>query len=113
MTKINCAVCGKPFHTEDEERSCPDCEQEADRDEEFSVCPICSSMMEWEQCWNCHGEGGFHDCGEDCCPCLHPELDLNEVCEECNGVGGYQVCLSLPHTDEQMAEYRKRTEAAK
>ena len=38
-------------------------------------------------CWQCHGEGGFHDCGEDCCPCLHPELDLNEVCDVCDGEG--------------------------
>ena len=45
----------------------------------------------WEQCWQCHGEGGFHNCGEDCCVCLHPEADLNETCEECGGKGGYYV----------------------
>jgi hypothetical protein len=45
----------------------------------------------WEQCWHCHGDGGFHDCGEDCCCCLHPELDLNEPCEVCGGKGGYYV----------------------
>jgi hypothetical protein len=43
----------------------------------------------WVSCWKCMGEGGFHDCGEDCCPCLEPEL--NELCEECDGEGGW-VC---------------------
>lgn len=38
-----------------------------------------------ETCWHCFGEGGFHDCGEDCCPCADPEL--NVICEECNGTG--------------------------
>lgn len=41
----------------------------------------------WETCWQCHGEGGWHDCGEDCCCCLVPEI--NEVCNECKGKGGY------------------------
>jgi hypothetical protein len=42
---------------------------------------------EWECCWHCGGAGGFHDCGEDCCPCADPEL--NETCEECHGEGGW------------------------
>lgn len=45
----------------------------------------------WETCWQCGGECGFHECGEDCCPHIHPELDLNEVCQECEGRGGYYV----------------------
>ena len=38
-------------------------------------------------CWRCHGEGGWHDCGEDCCPCADPEaFDENWIwCPECNG----------------------------
>lgn len=40
---------------------------------------------DWDTCWHCHGEGGFHDCGEDCCPCADPEL--NETCPECDGTG--------------------------
>jgi hypothetical protein len=55
-------------------------------------CPVCGAEMDWQQCWQCQGEGGFHDCGEDCCPCLYPELDLNETCGECQGKGGYWVC---------------------
>lgn len=38
-----------------------------------------------ETCWHCFGEGGFHDCGDDCCPCAEPEL--NVTCEECKGTG--------------------------
>jgi len=41
----------------------------------------------WEPCWYCGGQGGFHDCGEDCCCCARPELD--EVCPECAGEGGW------------------------
>ena len=40
-------------------------------------------------CWQCGGEGGFHDCGEDCCACLYPELDINWPCDICEGKGGW------------------------
>jgi hypothetical protein len=36
-------------------------------------------------CWDCGGEGGYHDCGEDCCSCLDPENDME--CETCGGTG--------------------------
>lgn len=42
----------------------------------------------WAPCWQCGGAGGFHDCGEDTCCCLD-KGDLNEVCDECNGRGGF------------------------
>jgi hypothetical protein len=42
-----------------------------------------------ESCWQCMGDGGWHDCGEDCCCCLEPEL--NVVCDECDGEGEYDV----------------------
>lgn len=76
-------------------------------DYERDCCPVCGSDMEWLDCWNCFGDGGFHDCGEDCCPCLHPEADLNETCQECDGEGGYRQCLALPHSKEQMERARK------
>lgn len=38
-----------------------------------------------ECCWMCMGEGGWHDCGEDCCPCL--DKSINEICPECDGEG--------------------------
>jgi hypothetical protein len=40
-----------------------------------------------ECCWACHGEGFFHDCGEDTCCCLRPERDYCYPCEECGGTG--------------------------
>jgi hypothetical protein len=36
-------------------------------------CPVCGADMEWTDCWLCWGRGGFHDCGEDCCPCFDKE----------------------------------------
>jgi len=66
-------------------------------DDQF--CPLCGGLMGWERCWQCHGAGGFHDCGEDCCPCLDPEDDLNEKCDVCGGEGGYYVC-GRPHPEK-------------
>ena len=74
-------------------------------DVELACCPICHAEMEWVECWQCHGNGGFHDCGEDCCPCLDKE-EITVDCDECDGEGGYLACASMPHTDEQMAAYR-------
>jgi hypothetical protein len=39
-------------------------------------------------CWRCHGEGGFHDCGEDTCCCGSAAELINADwvwCPECNG----------------------------
>lgn len=69
-------------------------------------CEICGSPMERVCCWQCGGDGGFHDCGEDCCCCLDKE-EITIKCAGCKGVGHYNECLGLPHTDEQMAKYRK------
>ena len=45
-------------------------------------------MSDWNECWNCGGEGfSHHDCGEDVCPCLHPED--NVLCDICEGDGGW------------------------
>ena len=43
-----------------------------------------------ECCWSCHGEGGFHDCGEDTCCCADPEdVESDDWCwcDECGGSG--------------------------
>lgn len=45
----------------------------------------------WQDCWQCGGEGGFHDCGEDCCPCLDKEEPTRD-CDICRGEGGYLIC---------------------
>ena len=80
-------------------------------DDGHASCPICGADMEWEDCYVCYGEGGYHDCGEDCCPCLDKE-ETTYLCDERGGRGGYLQCISLPHTDAQMAEYRAtKTEA--
>ncbi len=64
------------------------------------LCELCGEPSDWmpdpcdiddpeygqrESCWHCHGAGGWHDCGEDCCPCARPEI--NETCPECDGTG--------------------------
>lgn len=38
------------------------------------------------QCVECQGEGGWHDCGEDCCCCSDPEEHTHQ-CPECRGAG--------------------------
>jgi hypothetical protein len=35
-------------------------------------------------CWECGGDGGFHDCGDDTCCCLEP---TDVECESCGGTG--------------------------
>jgi hypothetical protein len=77
-----------------------------------NYCPVCAAEMVWADCWQCGGAGGWHDCGEDCCPCLDKE-EITVDCDECGGEGGYLQCAALPHTDEQMADYRSRLGAMK
>ncbi len=71
----------------------------------MSDCPICGGMMEMVFCHHCIGDGGFHECGDDCCACEDPEI--NEICPECDGEGEYLECMHLPHTDEQMDRWRE------
>ena len=52
----------------------------------FLVSEIEYDDVDWESCWQCHGDGGWHDCGEDCCMCLDKER-VTVVCDECKGVG--------------------------
>lgn len=56
-------------------------------------CAHCGGSQDWNDCWDCGGEGvTHHDCGEDTCCCLHPEDNVG--CETCGGTGGYWLCLS-------------------
>ena len=59
---------------------------------------------EWCECWNCGGEGlTGHDCGEDCCVCLHPEDNVR--CDICRGKGGWYRCYTcVPLTEEEAAD---------
>jgi hypothetical protein len=45
---------------------------------------------DWISCQRCLGDGGWHDCGDDSCPCLNPERDYWVECRECEGHGGWQ-----------------------
>jgi len=67
------------------------------------ICPVCGEVVAIEICWYCHGDGGFHDCGEDCCCCLDPEDDLNEWCPECEGHGEYSVCPNAANHPDAVA----------
>jgi hypothetical protein len=55
-------------------------------------CARCGWSLEWEECEYCDDGLTDHDCGEDCCCCLDPEL--NVLCDICEGRGGWWVCLS-------------------
>jgi hypothetical protein len=65
--------------------------------------PLCQQHGEkdWCECWQCGGEGvSGHDCGEDCCVCLHPED--NERCDICSGKGGWWRCYTCaPMTEDE------------
>jgi hypothetical protein len=56
-------------------------------------CARCGSSASSEECLDCGGDGvDGHDCGDDCCCCLHPEDNME--CQYCRGQGVYHVCLS-------------------
>jgi hypothetical protein len=59
--------------------------------EEAEKCEMHGREKEWVDCWRCGGEGySEHDCGEDCCVCLHPEPNVR--CDICHGKGEYPLC---------------------
>lgn len=63
----------------------------------FPADPLCAPMAtdedgddytdDGESCWKCGGAGEWHDCGEDSCCCLRPDIDEMVICDECNGEG--------------------------
>ena len=55
-------------------------------------CARCGSSCDYEHCDECDEGFRGHDCGEDCCMCLHPED--NVLCDVCDGNGGWWRCLS-------------------
>lgn len=50
---------------------------------------------DWVPCDACDGEGTVHDCGDDTCCCLHPEVDEQVPCMECDGQGGWLHSLTI------------------
>lgn len=76
-------------------------------DDDGPYCRICGAHEELVDCFQCCGDGGFHDCGECTCNCLDKD-EITVDCVECDGRGMYRECTSLPHTDSQMQQYRAR-----
>lgn len=54
-------------------------------------CSICGGLMAWEPCWNGCDEGYIDLYEED--PLFYDEDDC-ELCQICEGRGGYWVCMS-------------------
>lgn len=62
------------------------------------ACRKCGGEMAWRDCYNCEDGFSDHDCGEDCCCCLHPEP--NVTCDICDGEGGWLACpICTPEDD--------------
>lgn len=55
-------------------------------------CARCGSSLEIESCDYCEDGYDGHDCGEDCCCCLHPEENVE--CQFCDGTGRWVRCCS-------------------
>ena len=56
----------------------------------------CNHELEWTDCASCDDGYYGHECGEDICVCLKPEE--NVVCTDCNGNGGFEVCVNCSET---------------
>lgn len=72
-----------------------------DPDEEH-YCKICGADMEWVDCWECGGEGGFDEYDFD--PINVSPLEEIHICQICHGEGGYLQCSALPHSPALLAE---------
>lgn len=70
-------------------------EPEEIEDDFTDECKHCLSEMEWQECWNCGGEGGRdydnHLQFED--PLWYSPGDF-ETCDVCEGKGGYYMCTN-------------------
>lgn len=64
-------------------------------------CARCGSSVDYEHCDECEDGYDGHDCGEDCCCCLHPEENM--ICDRCDGNGGWCRCMSSPEWCEANA----------
>ena len=54
-------------------------------------CARCGRDVDREHCDHCEDGYSDHECGEDTCCCLRPEL--NVPCEICEGKGGWWRCM--------------------
>jgi hypothetical protein len=69
--------------------------------DDYTPCEHCGEEMEWQDCWDCGGEGGRD--GEDLMmedPLWYGPDDF-ETCSSCLGKGGYWICHnSKNHIDQ-------------
>lgn len=65
-------------------------------DTDESSCSLCGAYMEWEECGSCGGDG-YIDVYEDD-PMWYDPGDT-EMCEQCDGKGGYWQCINVPHSE--------------
>jgi DnaJ-class molecular chaperone len=72
-------------------------------EDELETCRTCGAEMEWERCWQCFGDGEYDLHEED--PVNFAPDETFEPCEECNGRGGYLVCIAC------RSQHGKRLEA--
>lgn len=82
--------------TEEREPAYMDPEYIPDMMEPF--CPVCGGPMVWEPCWNGCDEGYIDLYEED--PLWYDEDDC-ELCQICEGEGGFWVCMSLDRHKEK------------
>lgn len=74
-------------------------------EEDEPTCPICGASMEWVDCWSMCEDGFVDEYEEDPINC---DPGDTRPCGECNGQGGGMECTALPHSEEQMAAWRKQ-----
>lgn len=82
MSDLDRQTSGIQYH-EPEEREPPCCE-------------VCGADLEWTECWQCLGDGGFDLYEED--PLVYAP-GQTESCDECVGKGGWMAC-PMTHESE-------------
>jgi len=65
-----------------------------DGQEWYCQCARCGSSADFHRCDQCEDGYSDHECGEDCCCCADPEL--NVICDICQGHEGWYLCMSSP-----------------
>jgi hypothetical protein len=73
-------------------------DEDYEPDFDLESCARCGSSLSWEHCDRCDDGYDGHECGDDCCACLHPEE--NVICDVCNGKGGWYLC----HSSQEFCE---------
>lgn len=74
---------------------------ELDYPDEDDGCPECGSFLNWVECYDCGGEGYFD--GEDLMSedPLWYGPDDTEMCETCEGKGGWFVCSNYKNHEKE------------